>query len=285
MGLYNARCANEGDARKDELPGMVEGYEMRDPYAKIAEFYDREHDYLFQDIQMYVEYVVSAGDPVLELACGTGRIAIPIAEAGFRVMGADSSNAMLERAKARAAKSKAAQRLTLVQGDSRDADAIEGGPFGVVIMALDALSHIQTPEDQLHALTAARKALDPRGVLLLDVMHATPARLQAFDGSIGHDSFWSLPNGESIDRFSAHTVHPESQTISSRIWYDVTSTEGSVRRTATWMRQRYVSPGELLLMLEIAGFEDVMLYGDYQLEEFHDHSERLIVAAEATKTG
>ena len=275
---------NDGEAGKDELPGMAEGHEIHDPYARIAEFYDREHDYLIQDIQMYLEYVISAGDPVLELACGTGRIAFPIAEAGFRVVGADSSGAMLERARSRASASNAGQTATFVKADMCDAGAIEGGPFGVVIMALDALSHLQTIDMQLQALTAARQALDPRGVLLLDVMHASPTRLQVFDGSIGHDGFWSLPSGETIDRFSAHTVHPASQEIMSRIWYDVTSAEGSVRRTATWMRQRYVSPGELVLMLEFAGFEDVMLYGDYQLEEFHDHSDRLIAAAEATKT-
>jgi ubiquinone/menaquinone biosynthesis C-methylase UbiE len=256
-----------------------------DPYAKIAEFYDLEHDKHVADVEMYLQYVESAGDPVLEVACGTGRVAVPIALAGYRTVATDVSESMLTGARRRANGKVDPALLTLVKADMADAHSVQGGPFGVVIMALGALSHMSTQERQLAALHSAHQALDPRGVLLVDVFHASPARLHAFDGSIGVDGYWELESGTRVERFSTHTVFPASQTIETRIWFDVTGDDGSVRRVSTSMTQRYVSPGELALMLRSAGFQDMMFYGGYELEPFEDSSDRLIVAAEVTKTG
>ena len=255
-----------------------------DPYAEIAEFYDLEHDDHRADVEMYLQYVESAGDPVLEVACGTGRVAVPIARAGYRVVGADVSEPMLARAKLRADSLIDSGLLTLVSAGMANAHTLPGGPFGVVIMALGALSHLATQELQLAALRSAHQALDPRGVLLVDVFHASPARLQELDGGMGVDGRWELESGASVERFSTHAVFPASQTIDTRIWFDVTSNEGSLRRVSTSMTQRYVSPGELRLMLREAGFQDMMFYGGYDLDPFEDGSDRLIVAAEMTRT-
>ena len=258
-----------------EMPG--------DPYAEIAEFYDLEHDDLQDDVGFYLQYVASAGDPVLELACGTGRVALPIAMAGYRVVGIDVSDAMVSRARGHARGKVPKDMLRYARMDMRYADEVPGGPFGVVIMALDALSHLPTQEDQLMALNAAHRALDPRGVLLIDVMHASPSRLHALDGSIGFDGRWEQRNGKAVERFSAHSVHAATQTIKTRIWFDVTGPDGAMRRVSTRIDQRYVTPGELWLMLERVGFQEMLIHGGYELEPFHDGSERLIVAAEVTK--
>jgi hypothetical protein len=174
--------------------------------------------------------------------------------------------------------------LTLVQADMLDAPSMPGGPFGVVIMALGALLHLPTQKLQIAALAAARQALDPRGVLLIDIMHASPHRLHALDGQTGLDGHWPRESGAIVERFSTHVVHPATQSIDARIWYDVTYRDGRLERHSTSMSQRYVAPGELSLMLEVAGFEEVMLYGGYELEPFGDASDRLIAAAEATRT-
>ncbi|CAN5744718.1 class I SAM-dependent methyltransferase [soil metagenome] len=255
-----------------------------DPYDQIAEFYDLEHDHLVDDVEMYLQFVESVGDPVLELACGTGRVAVPIAEAGFRVTGIDRSESMLDRARKRATRSSMSSTAEFKSADMVDAGSVSGGPFGLVIMALGALSHLATQELQLSALRSARNALDPRGLLLVDVFHASPSRLQTLDGGVGMDGAWTLPDGTEIERFSTHSVHPASQTIQARIWYETIDSTRSVRRASTQMTQRYVSPGELRLMLDHAGFKESVLYGGYDLEPFEDTSDRLIVAAEATKT-
>jgi hypothetical protein len=115
-------------------------------------------------------------------------------------------------------------------------------------------------------------------------LHASPARLQELDGGIGVDGRWEWESGRTVERFSTHAVFPASQTIDTRIWFDITSNDGTLRRVSTSMTQRYVSPGELRLMLTEAGFQDTMFYGGYELEPFDDTSDRLIVAAEMTKT-
>lgn len=254
----------------------------QDAYASIAEFYDLEHDGFGDDIAFYLQYVESAGDPVLEVACGTGRVTIPIALQGYRITGADCSEPMLTRARHRALEH--GVQPAFIQADMKDAHTIPGGPFGVVIMALDALSHLAKIEDQIEALSSARQALDPRGVLLLDVMHASPSRLQAMDGAVGFDGHWQLDDGSSVDRLSSHVVLPASQAIESQIWYDHLAPNGTVTRRSSSMRQRYCSPGELTLMLTRAGFEEVVLYGGYELDPLEDTSERIVVAAEATRT-
>lgn len=256
----------------------------RDPYAEIAEFYDLEHDDHVADVEMYLQYVESAGDPVLEVACGTGRIAMPMAQAGNRVVGADLSEPMLDRARRRSEGKVDPSLLTYVSADMTETHTIQGGPFGVVIMALGALGHLATQERQLAALRSAHLALDPRGVLLIDIFHASPARLNSLDGGIAVDGRWELDSGDGVERFSTHHVHPSTQTIDTRIWYDVTSEAGTVRRVSMSMTQRYVSPGEIALMLLTSGFQDMMFYGGYELEPFDDGSDRLLVAAEMTKT-
>ncbi len=254
----------------------------QDAYASIAEFYDLEHDAFDDDVAFYLQYVESAGDPVLELACGTGRVTIPIASAGFRVVGADSSVPMLSRARDRG-RGHGVEPI-FVHSDMKEARTIPGGPFGVVIMALGALSHLTTIDDQIVALSSVRQALDPRGVLLLDMMHASPGRLQAMDGAVGFDGRWQLVDGSVVDRFSSHAVYPATQTIDSHIWYDHLSPDGTLTRKSSDLRQRYVSPGELTVMLMHSGFEEVVLYGGYELEPFEDSSERIVIAAEATRT-
>jgi len=62
-------------------------------YVDYAEYYDQLHDITY-DISFYLEYAKQTGEPVLELACGTGRVVIPIAEAGIRIHGLDLSENM-----------------------------------------------------------------------------------------------------------------------------------------------------------------------------------------------
>lgn len=255
---------------------------VRDHYAPIAEFYDLEHDELTDDVEFYQQYVESIGDPVLELACGSGRIAVPIAEMGYRVTGADISTPMLDRARERAANAEV--RVSLINADMASAHNVPGGPYGVVIMALGALSHLTTLEEQVQALSSARRALDPRGALLIDVMHAAPHRLMALDGSHALDGTWITADGTTVQRFSHHVVFPASQTIETQIWYDRTTQSGSVTRHVMRLTQRYLGVGELRLMLDAAGFQDALFYGGYGLEPFDDSAERMIVVAEATKT-
>src|SRR3954471_10616301 len=97
---------------------MAEGFEGWDDYAP---FYDWENARTLgrRDVPFWRNLAVHAGGPVLELGCGTGRIALPLARAGVHVVGIDRSEAMLARARARVSRAAKAGRIDLVRGDIR----------------------------------------------------------------------------------------------------------------------------------------------------------------------
>jgi SAM-dependent methyltransferase len=253
-----------------------------DAYAEIAELYDLEHESYAEDLDFYLNFVEAVGDPVLELGCGTGRLIAGIAEAGFRITGTDRSDAMLARARERVAGSGFREFVELQPGEMSDADRARGGPFGVVIIALNGLLHLPDGGSQRAVLASVRRSLDPRGMLLIDVLNPTPETLRGMDHSLVHEGVWSMADGTRVDKFAARRVSPATQSIATELWYDLTAGEGSVRRIATSMAMRYLHRAELELMLELAGFAEWQVYGSYDLDPFDDHSERLIVAAEAT---
>jgi SAM-dependent methyltransferase len=253
-----------------------------DAYARIAELYDLEHDAYGDDMDFYINFVEAVGEPVLELGCGTGRLLTGIAEAGYRVTGTDRSGAMLDRARKRVEGSGLEHLVHVAQGEMGDAAEAAGGPFGVAIIALNGLLHVVDPGAQREVLSSVRKALDPRGMLLVDVLNPTPETLRSLDHALAHEGVWHMTDGTRVDKFAARRVAAATQTIATELWYDLTDPSGAVRRIATSMPMRYLHRAELELMLELAGFAEWQVYGSYDLEPFTDQSERLIVAAEVT---
>lgn len=256
-----------------------------DPYANIADLYDLEHDDFADDVPFYLNSIMAVGDPVLEFGCGSGRLLRPIAAAGYRVTGLDQSTTMLDRARSRIGSAKAKRLITLHQGSMTGSGPLPGGPFGVAIFSLNGLMHLTEPREQLAALRAARSALDPRGQLLIDVLHATPDTLRSYEIGVVHEGAWQRDDGSRVDKFSARRISAAEQLIDTQLWYDLVDPEGNLRRVSTSFDLRYLHRNELELMLELAGFAEWQVYGGYDLEPFTDQSERLIIAAEATSSG
>ena len=257
----------------------------KSPYDEIAAYYDLEHRSFTDDIDLYLQFIEAAGDPVLELGCGTGRIVRAIAEAGFDVTGVDSSAQMLAFARHALPAGEIEGEITLVEGDFGRNELVAEESFGVAIVALDSLLHAQTQADQLRVLRAAWTALDPRGQLVVDVVNPTPARLLAMDGDLTFSGTWGMADGARLDKLVAQHADPATQLIENEIWYEVTTATGAVKRTRTAFSQRWISAAELVLMLQLTGFQDWRIYGSYELDELDANSDRIIVAAEKTKTG
>lgn len=262
----------------DDLP------ESTDPYAHIVDLYDQEHASFTDDIDMLVNFATVVGDPVLELGCGTGRILLPIAQSGSRVTGVDCSRPMLDRARFLADDAGLGELVTLHEGDMTRADEAPGGPFGLVIVSLNSIMHLETQAEQRAMLASARKALDPRGQIIIDTLNPSIETLQLLTHGVNLEGSWTLPDGTSVDKFSARSMDGEPQMMDTRIWYDLVSADGSFHRVRTRFPLRYVSPPELELMLELEGFVDPMLYGSYDLDPLTAHSERLIATADVTHT-
>jgi cyclopropane fatty-acyl-phospholipid synthase-like methyltransferase len=259
---------------------MTSAETTHDPYAGIAAYYDLEHDPFDDDLECLLNFVISTGDPVLELGAGSGRVMEAIAGAGFRITGIDTSAEMLAAAERRLRAPKLKRFSTLVQLDMLQASHAPGGPFGVVIASLNSLQHLTTQTEQRTALRQAQEALDPRGQLLIDLMNPTPSALAALDHQLVLEGTYQREDGSTVQKFSSRRIAPSEQLIHTDLWYDVVSPDGSVRRTATSFDMRYITRAELELMLEFAGFSSWETYGSYDLDPYDDHSDRLFVAAE-----
>ena len=258
------------------------GDDRDDAYAMLPELYDLEHAGFSDDIDLYLRLAEVVGDPILELGCGTGRVLIPLAAAGHRVTGIDRSPPMLGRARSVLQESGFSDRVALMEGSMTEADRAAGGPFGLVIVSLNGLMHLPTKLEQRAALSASHRALDPRGMLVIDALSPNPELLATFDGRVQHEGSWRKADGTTIDRFTSRTYSPAQQRIDTELWYDIIDPAGRLHRVRSGFPMRYVVPSEIELMLEVAGFAEWTLYGSYDLDLYDDSSDRLIVTAEVT---
>ena len=253
-----------------------------DPYELIAELYDLEHADFHADVDLLLNFAEVVGDPILELGCGSGRILVPLAKAGFNVVGLDSSRPMLDRARSAVVDAGVEDLVTLYQGDMREADKAPGGPFGLVIFSLNSLMHLTKPEDQRAALMAAWNALDPRGQLIVDTMNPSLEQVRHLLDGPHLEGSWRMEDGSVVDKWSHRRVSQYPQVIDTLLWYDRTAPDGLLTRTRSAFPLRYTHPSEMALMLELAGFVEPMFYGSYDLDPFDPESERLLVTAEVT---
>ena len=193
-------------------------------------------------------------------------------------MGVDVSAAMLERARSRLHSAIARGEITVLQGDMQDLSQLAPGLFDLVIVPLNGLLHVDDPEGQRRVLEQARRVLRPEGLLAIDVLHAVPDALAAFDGRVMHEGTWAEAGG-TVSKFSARSVDWTNQVIASDVWYDETGPDGAVSRHRTEFPMRWVTPAELTLMLEVTGFPDPSFAGSYDGSPLTDMSDRLLVVA------
>ena len=250
-----------------------------DPYARIAELYDLEHDEVHDDIELYSAIADQVEGRILEVGCGSGRLLVPLAQAGHDVTGIDRSTVMLDRARARIARASTGDRISLLEQAMESALAAPGAPFGLVLFSLNALMHLDNPANQIEALTAARAVMRQHGQIVVDILNPTPHYLVDLARAPIHEWSTSLDDGSTIDKWSVRVIDAIEQTIDTTLWYDQVSASGSMTRLRTEFVLRYVYANELVLMLERAGFADIRLFGGTELDALTEASERILAIA------
>jgi SAM-dependent methyltransferase len=212
---------------------------------------------------------------VLELACGTGRVALTVAAALPRseVVGVDSSVEMLRQAVAsrEAAAPALRDRLSLVHGDMRDLAAPDGA-FDAVVIACCSVSHLLTLDDRRRTWATAFRLLRPGGHLLVDVRvpdlatlaEAQRARPRAFVDLDRDTRRTSAAEDERQLRYSATLYHPHTQRADVRLLYDRFDRRALAERLVTDFACHVYFPAELELLFLSAGFEIAQQYGDYR---------------------
>jgi len=216
------------------------------PYDPIAWIYDPWSRSVVEDVAFYVAEARKAvgrtgGDQIVELGVGTGRIAIPVAQAGVPVIGVDSSAAMLEVCRNRAKETGVAALLDLRIGDLRDPPVEERVPL--VACPFRAYLHMESDADRRSALAAARRLLPPGGLLAFDVFTPSPDDI-------------AETNGRWIERERGIWEHADWDEEERRLSLSVRDDERSSTMTLAW-----ISAAEWRALLEESGFEIEACYG------------------------
>jgi SAM-dependent methyltransferase len=232
---------------------------MPDDMDTVARFFEAEYADYADDLPLVEAYAQRTGGPLLELGCGTGRLLLPLARAGYDVTGVDLSQEMLRAARARVEAAGLTQRVTLVRGDYRNAPL--AGPYRLAFVMMNTFLHLTGMADQLRALRHWREHLAPGGLLLIDVLNPDVAQLASLDGRLEWDKSWTDPqSGATFMKFLARTVDLAEQLIHVNLIYDEIAPDGE-------------------LLLDKAGFALEAVYGDPMMGPFSGDSDSLILVA------
>jgi SAM-dependent methyltransferase len=252
------------------------------PFERFARLYDWEHDPFGDDLGVYVALARRFGGPVLELACGSGRVLQALAAAGFRCTGVDSSPAMLARARERFARAGLAGELVEQRLEALRLD----GRFRTILWPLDGLGLLRARAAQLAALGAARACATHDARLVLDLANGNlrggaelPEEVQR------HLTAPDPATGRLITKWAVRRTDPAEQVDELTFLYDEEDAGGCLRRTTVQLSLRWFTRFELELLLERAGWEVAELYGGYDLHPYGPTSERLLVVARGHAPG
>jgi SAM-dependent methyltransferase len=254
----------------------------------LAARYDALHAEQTADVAFYAAEGARAGGPVLEVGCGTARVALAIAAAEIEVTGLDRSGPLLARAaaKRRAAPEAIARRLSLVRADMR-AYAFRR-PFDRVLMPFRVFQAMLTVRDQLAALAAARAALAPGGRLVLDLFDPRVEVLaEAADGPLGLTETgrgFRDPRGEWREKVAAR-YDLQSQIVDLTYLYERLAEDGAVaERSFERLRVRYFTRWEFEHLLARAGYEVEALYGGWDGRPLEAEGEDMMASGGAPST-
>jgi SAM-dependent methyltransferase len=228
-------------------------------YDAIARLYDPWSRSVTEDVSFYVEQAEGvAPGPIVELAVGTGRIAVPIAAAGISVIGVDSSSGMLEICRERAEVAGVGELVELRFGDLQQPPVSER--VELVICPFRSYLHLHTDEDRLGALRAARELLVPDGRFVFDVF--APAADDIAE-----------TNGRWLERELDIYERADWNTDTRTLTLSVRGPGGESTMVLAWL-----SADEWRALLERAGFQVEALYGWFDRRPFRGGEDMVWIA-------
>ena len=256
------------------------GYEDAFP----AEFYDAVYtERLSPDIGFWVEMAKQAGGRTLELACGTGRVLLPIAQAGCEITGIDLSPHMMPKCRERLAREPedVRGRVRLVLANMTDFNT--GETYALAIIPARSFQILIDPREQEACLRTIAAHLQPHGRLVIDVFN--PRFPMLFEAQYLRESTVRvdvpLSGGSTVTvarRIAAY--HKDAQYNDVELIYYVHHPDGKEERLVQSFPFHYFFRYEMEHLLRLCGFEVVELYGDFDKSAFKSESPEMIFVAE-----
>jgi ubiquinone/menaquinone biosynthesis C-methylase UbiE len=253
-------------------------------YRAIAEYYDAEHErmaMLRKDVPFFLRHIGKRRQSVLELATGTARAAIPIAQAGHEVVGVDYAPDMLAIARRkRDAVGLSERELQLVQADVLKLKLDR--KFDWACIFFNTMLAFTTLPQQDKFLRVVREHLKPRGRLWIDIFQPNFGMLSETE-SLGIDpAVFYVPAFDRTVYFLA-----DVRRDMSRQWIEVTfnykwfDDRGREHREKMVFEMTAIFPRELQLLMERNGFVIERIWGDYDGSKLKSSSPRMIAVCRA----
>ena len=226
----------------------------------------------FDDIPFYINKAVQYGEPILELACGTGRITIPIAEKGISITGLDLLNTMLTEAKRKSKET--GTEIEWFDADMTNFDLNK--KFNLILMPGCAFNWLLDLESVEKCLTSIKRHLNPNGGFIFDAFNPDLNLLVRDPSKTYPNAKYQDPDGGGLIIVSENTRYNKTtQIIAVRLSYSIGD-----KTISNEMKLRIFFPQELDAILKYNGFKIYAKNGDFDQTPFTSDSKRQILVCQ-----
>ena len=246
-------------------------------WNRFTRLYDDDYGDYVADLEFYLPFAERTGGPILEAMCGTGRIMLPLAQAGFDVVGVDISETMVERARAKLKTAGVESRGRAEVGDVRSLQLTE--QFALALVPMNSFMHLSTGTEQRAALKAMHAHLQPQGLLILDLFNPDPQEISADQDVLVHAKSFRSSAGYEVQKWILRRSDFAAQTHYVEFVYDEIGPDRIVRRDVLPFTMRWLYRFELEYLLVGTGYVVEALYGSYELDDYSSDGQRLIAVA------
>lgn len=260
-------------------------------YDILAKHYDAAYavytlNQVLVDVPFYVDLARRSGGPVLEIACGTGRVLLPIAREGFEIDGVDNSLRMLDVLKTRLAGEAAEvrQRVALREGDMRSFRMER--KYALVIIPFRSMQHMYTLQDQLDALATAAFHLRDEGKFAFDVSYP---KLESIRQGIGEEFFhleWAVeadPTLVTRRYFRREFFDKIHQNVGGTFTFRTYRDDKLIAEESEPLKMSYYTYPQLRALFLLAGLEVVEEYGSFAKAPLDNAAEQMIFVLQRVK--
>lgn len=250
-------------------------HQYSDHIYRDGRHYDCFHKDFVSDIPFWIKQAQMCGSPILELACGTGRITIPIANKKYEVTGLDLSETMLVEARKKALKEKV--DVEWIRADCRDFHLNK--LFGLIIFPFNSMSHLHTLDDIESCLLCVHKHLKDDGRFIIDIFNPYLSFLTR-DAIKRHPlATYEDPDGKGLVEIAESNQYDDSAQINKILMYYKI---GDLEERVDELNMRIFFPQEIDAILKYNEFTIENKFGDFKENPFGQGSPKQIIVSRKT---
>lgn len=252
--------------------------ELVNIYENTAWLYDYDNrDNLIVDIPFYKEYALKTEGEVLELGCGTGRVALKLAEDGFKVTGLDLSDNMLKVFNEKLKDLPYRDNITLVNGNMDKFDLMK--KFELIIAPFRAFQALTEEEDVVGCLNCIREHLSDKGLFIINVFRPYKEldETWCYDEVIQWETIDDNTGDKIVKKHWGDKIDTINQIIFPHFAFEITDNDGNMRRVEEHLKLKYYYYNQIAKYIEDAGLSIVEKYGWYDKSSIEDGRELIFV--------